>query len=72
MSRKIPQLWGKKGGVSVSDVRWGYFFIRFQMTEDYESAMFGGPWMVADHYVVCEDWRPYFRPEESFLSTLRV
>ncbi|CAN1182282.1 hypothetical protein LINPERHAP2_LOCUS35875 [Linum perenne] len=28
--------------------------------------------MVADHYVVCEDWWPYFRPEESSLSTLRV
>ncbi|CAN1193094.1 hypothetical protein LINPERPRIM_LOCUS28163 [Linum perenne] len=34
--------------------------------------MFGVPWMVADHYVVSEDWRPYFRPEDSSLLTLRV
>ncbi|CAN1179094.1 hypothetical protein LINPERHAP2_LOCUS33999 [Linum perenne] len=34
--------------------------------------MFGGSWMVADHYVVCEEWRPYFRPEDSALSKLRV
>ncbi|CAN1269599.1 hypothetical protein LINPERPRIM_LOCUS13641, partial [Linum perenne] len=72
MSRKIPQIWAKKGDVRVSDVGWGYFVIRFQSTEDYERAMFGGPWMVADHYVVCEEWRPYFRPEDSALSKLRV
>ncbi|CAN1161430.1 hypothetical protein LINPERHAP2_LOCUS23907 [Linum perenne] len=28
--------------------------------------------MVADHYVVSEEWRPYFRPEDSSLSSLRV
>ncbi|CAN1187910.1 hypothetical protein LINPERHAP2_LOCUS39002 [Linum perenne] len=34
--------------------------------------MFGGPWMVNDHYVVIQEWRPYFQPEETSLSTLRV
>ncbi|CAN1134507.1 hypothetical protein LINPERHAP2_LOCUS8302 [Linum perenne] len=34
--------------------------------------MFGGPWMVGDHYVVIQDWRPYFQPEESPITTLRV
>ncbi|CAN1148631.1 hypothetical protein LINPERHAP2_LOCUS16600 [Linum perenne] len=34
--------------------------------------MFGGPWMVGDHYVVIQDWRPYFQPEDSHISTLRV
>ncbi|CAN1120288.1 hypothetical protein LINPERHAP2_LOCUS120 [Linum perenne] len=28
--------------------------------------------MVNDHYVVIQEWRPYFHPEETFLSTLRV
>ncbi|CAN1148994.1 hypothetical protein LINPERHAP2_LOCUS16789 [Linum perenne] len=28
--------------------------------------------MVASHYIVIEKWRPYFQPEESSLSTLRV
>ncbi|CAN1156360.1 hypothetical protein LINPERHAP2_LOCUS20905 [Linum perenne] len=34
--------------------------------------MFGGPWMVGEHYVVIQDWRPYFQPEDSPISTLRV
>ncbi|CAN1131806.1 hypothetical protein LINPERHAP2_LOCUS6604 [Linum perenne] len=72
MSRKIPQLWGKKGVVRISDVGWGFFVVKFDSVEDYERAMFGGPWMVGDHYVVIQTWRPYFRPEDSTLSTLRL
>ncbi|CAN1271017.1 hypothetical protein LINPERPRIM_LOCUS14082 [Linum perenne] len=72
MSRKIPQIWGKKGGVRISDVGWGFFVVKLESVEDYERAMFGGPWMVGDHYIVIQDWRPYFRPEDSTLSTLRV
>ncbi|CAN1159316.1 hypothetical protein LINPERHAP2_LOCUS22628 [Linum perenne] len=72
MSRKIPQIWAKKGEVNVSDVGWGFFVVKFQSTEDYERAMFGGPWMVVDHCVVIQNWGPYFRPKESSPSTLRV
>ncbi|CAN1193206.1 hypothetical protein LINPERHAP2_LOCUS41935 [Linum perenne] len=28
--------------------------------------------MVGDHYVVIQNWRPYFQPEDSPISTLRV
>ncbi|CAN1126175.1 hypothetical protein LINPERHAP2_LOCUS3276 [Linum perenne] len=72
MSRKIPQIWAKKGGVRISDVGWEFFVVKFDTIEDYDRAMFGGPWMVGDHYVVIQTWRPYFRPEDSTLSTLRV
>ncbi|CAN1130296.1 hypothetical protein LINPERHAP2_LOCUS5742 [Linum perenne] len=72
MSRKLPQLWAKKGGIQVSDVGFGFYVVNFETIADYERAMFGGPWMVNDHYVVIQEWRPYFRPEETLLSTLRV
>ncbi|CAN1177378.1 hypothetical protein LINPERHAP2_LOCUS33069 [Linum perenne] len=72
MSRKLPQLWAKKGSIHVSDVGFGFYIVRFEIVADYERAMFGGPWMINDHYVVIQEWRPYFRPEETFLSTLRV
>ncbi|CAN1137715.1 hypothetical protein LINPERHAP2_LOCUS10234 [Linum perenne] len=72
MSRKIPQLWAKKGGVQVSDVGFGFYVVNFETIADYERAMFGGPWMINDHYVVIQEWRPYFRPEDTLLATLRV
>ncbi|CAN1273486.1 hypothetical protein LINPERPRIM_LOCUS15066 [Linum perenne] len=49
-----------------------YYVVRFETIGDYERAMFGGPWMVGDHYVVIQNWRPYFQPEDSTISTLRV
>ncbi|CAN1134747.1 hypothetical protein LINPERHAP2_LOCUS8458 [Linum perenne] len=72
MSRKLPQLWAKKGGVQVSDVGFGFYVVNFESVADYERALFGGPWMINDHYVVIQEWRPHFRPEETILSTLRV
>ncbi|CAN1273765.1 hypothetical protein LINPERPRIM_LOCUS15179 [Linum perenne] len=72
MSRKLPQLWAKKGDVQVSDVGFGFYVVNFESIADYERAMFGGPWMINDHYVVIQEWRPYFRPEETLLTTLRV
>ncbi|CAN1125300.1 hypothetical protein LINPERPRIM_LOCUS31606 [Linum perenne] len=72
MSRKLPQLWAKKGRIQVCDVGWGYYVVKFDTIGDYEHAMFGGPWMVGDHYVVIQDWRLYFQPEDSPITTLRV
>ncbi|CAN1301183.1 hypothetical protein LINPERPRIM_LOCUS24838 [Linum perenne] len=72
MSRKLPQLWAKKGAIQVSNVGFGFYVVNFETIADYDRAMFGGPWMVNDHYVVIQEWRPYFRPEETFLTTLRV
>ncbi|CAN1170704.1 hypothetical protein LINPERHAP2_LOCUS29142 [Linum perenne] len=46
MSRKLPQLWAKKGRIQVCDVGWGYYVVKFDTVGDYEHAMFGGPWMV--------------------------
>ncbi|CAN1153236.1 hypothetical protein LINPERHAP2_LOCUS19278 [Linum perenne] len=45
MSRKLPQLWSKKGGVQVSDVGFGFYVVNFETVADYERALFGGPWM---------------------------
>ncbi|XP_020202252.1 uncharacterized protein At4g02000, partial [Cajanus cajan] len=28
--------------------------------EDYKHALFEGPWMIADHYIVVQRWRPFF------------
>ncbi|CAN1338792.1 hypothetical protein LINPERPRIM_LOCUS38223, partial [Linum perenne] len=72
MSRKLPQLWSKKGNIEVSDVGFGFYIVRFETVADHERALFGGPWMINDHYVVIQEWRPYFRPEETVLSTLCV
>ncbi|CAN1191392.1 hypothetical protein LINPERHAP2_LOCUS41033 [Linum perenne] len=46
MSRKLPQLWAKKGSISVSDVGFGFYIVRFETVAHFDRAMFGGPWMI--------------------------
>ncbi|CAN1170339.1 hypothetical protein LINPERHAP2_LOCUS28939, partial [Linum perenne] len=72
ISRKLPQLWAKKGQVHVSNVGWGYYVVKFETIGDYERAMFLGSWMIGDHYDFIQDWRPYFQREDSPFSTLIV
>ncbi|CAN1145597.1 hypothetical protein LINPERHAP2_LOCUS14763 [Linum perenne] len=46
MSRKLPQLWAKKGAIRVSDVGFGFYIVNFETVSDYDRAMCGGPWIV--------------------------
>ncbi|KAL4364885.1 hypothetical protein AHAS_Ahas07G0050800 [Arachis hypogaea] len=33
--------------------------------EDYSHAFLGGPWMIAEHYLIVQRWRPFFLSSES-------
>ncbi|CAN1181079.1 hypothetical protein LINPERHAP2_LOCUS35156 [Linum perenne] len=41
-------------------------------TEDYERALFEGPWLIGDHYIVAEEWRPNFEPGYSVVNKIRA
>ena len=42
------------------DVGYGYFLVKFDLIEDREKVIFGGPWMLQDHYLVVKEWSPSF------------
>ncbi|CAN1181082.1 hypothetical protein LINPERHAP2_LOCUS35156 [Linum perenne] len=72
MTRKIQQLWAKQGGISVWDIGFGHYVAKFMDTEDYERALFEGPWLIGDHYIVAEEWRPNFEPGYSVVNKIRA
>ncbi|CAN1150347.1 hypothetical protein LINPERHAP2_LOCUS17510 [Linum perenne] len=72
LSRRIQQLWARKGRVSIWDIGFGHFVARFDEVEDYNRAFLEGPWLVGDHYVVSEEWRPNFEPGYSQVNTIRA
>nr|KYP46930.1 hypothetical protein KK1_031412 [Cajanus cajan] len=37
-----------------------YFLVQFSKEEDYRHALYGEPWMIPDHYILVQRWRPYF------------
>nr|KYP54029.1 hypothetical protein KK1_000195 [Cajanus cajan] len=37
-----------------------FYLVQFSAEEDYRHALYEGPWMIADHYIVVQRWRPFF------------
>ncbi|XP_019173794.1 PREDICTED: uncharacterized protein LOC109169367 [Ipomoea nil] len=41
------------------------YIAKFETLADYEAVKLGGPWMVLDHYLITQVWRPNFDPRSS-------
>ncbi|KAF7827296.1 uncharacterized protein G2W53_018460 [Senna tora] len=73
MCNRLEKLWGRNGGVQITDLDNGYFACSFNNQEDYLHAFQGGPWMIADHYLIVQRWRPNFDPfDENDVTRIAV
>ncbi|XP_048489738.1 uncharacterized protein LOC125491693 [Beta vulgaris subsp. vulgaris] len=72
MTQKIRSLSKPKGAVEVIDLGKGVYLYRFSLQDDYEKALFGGPWYVLYHYLMINRWQPNFRPTENHFDKLAV
>ncbi|XP_019153844.1 PREDICTED: uncharacterized protein LOC109150389 [Ipomoea nil] len=60
--RRLISMWKPKGSLDLIAIDNGYFLVRFGSVDDLEFAMFEGPWMVLDHYLIVKEWEPDFDP----------
>ncbi|XP_019173801.1 PREDICTED: uncharacterized protein LOC109169373 [Ipomoea nil] len=60
--RRLTSMWKPKGKMELIAIDNGYFIVRFGAVEDLEHAMFEGPWMIMDHYLLVKPWIPDFDP----------
>ncbi|KAK2653253.1 hypothetical protein Ddye_013109 [Dipteronia dyeriana] len=60
MISKLRQKWSLIGNWRLTDLEYGYFVVRFQMPESLEFGLTGGPWVIANQYLVVQRWRPNF------------
>ncbi|XP_057444295.1 uncharacterized protein LOC130736485 [Lotus japonicus] len=72
MNQRIHQLWAREGDMKVMDLADDYFLVRFGSEKDYVHALFEGPWMIADHYLLVQRWRPMFKAEDSEVKKIAV
>ncbi|KAJ4848560.1 hypothetical protein Tsubulata_007862 [Turnera subulata] len=56
---RLQRLWRLRGGFRVNN---NYFLVKLADKEDYMHALTGGPWVVLDHYLTVEPWKPNFEP----------
>ncbi|XP_031127582.1 uncharacterized protein LOC116029675 [Ipomoea triloba] len=62
LSRWLNSMWKPKCRMEQISLENDYFFVKFGSNEDLEYAMFEGPWMVLDHYLIVKEWVPNFDP----------
>lgn len=63
---KLTKDWAKGGTIKIIDMPRGYYAVQFENFDDYKHALFKGPWMIADHYILVQRWR------RNFLKSARV
>ena len=51
MKDKLKTLWHLKGGYEMMSAGFGYLLVKFDLAEDRETVMVGGPWMIQDQYL---------------------
>ncbi|CAN0880333.1 Putative ribonuclease H protein At1g65750 [Linum grandiflorum] len=72
MTSRLQAMWARQGWVSVWDVEAGNFVARFEEESDFNRALCEGPWLVSDHYVISEEWRPNFEPGYAQVHKIRA
>ncbi|XP_019160127.1 PREDICTED: uncharacterized protein LOC109156749 [Ipomoea nil] len=60
--RRLNSMWKPQGRLDLIAIDNDYFLVRFGSVEDLEFAMFEGPWMILDHYLLVKPWVPDFDP----------
>lgn len=70
--QRIKALWRISSRMDVIDVGHGVYVVRFANIAERERALYGGPWIIADHYLAVTTWFHNFDPETYSISKLAV
>ncbi|CAN1141940.1 hypothetical protein LINPERHAP2_LOCUS12784, partial [Linum perenne] len=70
--RWLESLWAKAGKIQVIDMENDFFLVRFSDQEDYQRAVFRGPWRIYDYYISVSRWSPSFNDEEPLKTWVRL
>lgn len=72
LENKINRDWAIKGHVKIIDMPRGFYAVLFDSAEDYQHALYKGPWMVANHYLLVQRWHQNFLKTSQATSKVAV
>lgn len=72
LENKLKRDWARKGTLQITDMPKNFYVVQFTAVEDYKHALFQGPWMLADHYLLVQRWRPFFITNATVESKVAV
>ncbi|KAI9110340.1 hypothetical protein K1719_018782 [Acacia pycnantha] len=59
---RVRRMWKPKQSLKVVPLSNEYYIVSFSSKEDRDYAYYEGPWMINDHYLLVQRWRPNFNP----------
>lgn len=60
MKDRLKRIWHLSGGFDIMDIDNSFFMVKFDLPEDREKVISGGPWMIFDHYLAVANWNMDF------------
>lgn len=72
MESRVRAMWKIKGSLEIIDIGSQVFLFKFIQPDDYERALYGGPWFILDHYLMLSTWKPNFRPSINKFDSMFV
>lgn len=70
LQARLQQKWSLKGGWNLIDLVNDYFVVKFDLEEDLNFVLTGGPWIIAGQYLVMQKWRSGFCPATAQISRM--
>ncbi|XP_028804766.1 uncharacterized protein LOC114759711 [Neltuma alba] len=59
---RVRRMWKPQQPLKVTPLSNEYYIVSFTSKEDRDYAFQEGPWMIDDHYLLVQKWRPNFNP----------
>lgn len=70
--KRIQAMWKTQGEPLLIDLGFDFYIVKLARREEYERALFEGPWMIGENYLHVQRWKSNFCPESEVTSSLLV
>lgn len=72
LENRLQRIWARVGKINIIDMPQDYYLVHFSALEDYKRVLFEGPWLVVDHYLIIQRWRPFFLENAEVIKKVAV
>lgn len=72
LSKRIQAMWKPQLAFTLIDLTKDIFIVKFTSKDDHNKALLNGPWMIRDHYLHVQCWKPNFMADTEVINLLPV
>nr|POE64222.1 hypothetical protein CFP56_67667 [Quercus suber] len=69
---KIRSMWKPTRGMDCIDLGFDYYLVKFELVNDVDHILKGGPWFIGQHFLAIRQWEPEFKASSATLSSVAV